>query len=140
MMIRALAIGLILAAAVPALAGELERVPPVTHAATKEECGSCHMAYQPAFLPAASWNAIMDNLSNHFGENAGLPADTAADIRQYLTGHAGRGNGAVQRISDLRWWQKEHRRISDAGWKKAGSKAACQACHTGAEQGMFEDD
>ena len=28
----------------------------------KAECGSCHIAYPPALLPAASWRAVMSGL------------------------------------------------------------------------------
>lgn len=144
----ALSLAFSLGAGVALADDEVERVPPVTHAATLKECGACHMAYQPAFLSAGSWNAVMDGLATHFGENAGLSADAAADIRRYLTDHAGRGGGRkdggggapVLRISDLGWWQKEHRRIAPAEWRKAGSKANCQSCHRQADQGMFEDD
>ena len=60
------------AALAPALAQELERVPPVTNEAAKKECGACHMAYQPQFLPANSWRRILADLGNHFGEDASL--------------------------------------------------------------------
>ena len=33
-----------------------------TNAAWKSECGSCHVAYPPGLLPAASWRAIMAGL------------------------------------------------------------------------------
>ena len=42
----------------------------------KQECGSCHFAYPPSFLPARSWEKIMKNLSDHFGENAEFLPET----------------------------------------------------------------
>ena len=31
-----------------------------------EECGSCHLAYPPGLLPAASWAKLMAGLRQHF--------------------------------------------------------------------------
>ncbi len=134
-------VAVLLGATALVAAGEYDVVRPVTHAATKAECGACHMAFQPALLPAASWNRVMDGLSDHFGENASLPADVAADIRAYLVQNAGRSD-AVLRISEQRWWQRKHRKVADATWqrKEVGSKANCTACHAGAEQGVYDDD
>lgn len=128
-------------AATAALANEFERVPPVTHAATLKECGECHMAFQPALLPAASWNRIMDGLSDHFGDNASLPPDAVADIRAYLTQNAGQGDGRLLRITDQRWWGHEHKFRPEI-WQRQDvrSKANCVACHRSAEKGLYEDD
>ncbi|WP_211100205.1 diheme cytochrome c [Azospirillum halopraeferens] len=125
----------------PALAGENERVPPVTHAATLKECGECHMAFQPALLPAESWSRIMDGLRDHFGDDAGLPDDVAADIRAYLVGHAGRGDGRLMRITEQRWFEREHRFRDDVRKNPdIRSKANCEACHRDAARGRYEDD
>ena len=43
----------------------------------QKECGSCHMAYQPQFLPQRSWNKMMKNLDNHFDVDATLDANDA---------------------------------------------------------------
>ena len=45
-------------------------VGPNTSPTYVKECGSCHFPYQPAFLPARSWQKIMGSLKEHFGENA----------------------------------------------------------------------
>lgn len=49
-------------------------VKPVSDATYNEECGSCHFAYQPGFLPEASWQKLLTRkaLEKHFGENAEL--------------------------------------------------------------------
>lgn len=124
-----------------AFAGEFERVRPVTHAATQKECGECHMAYQPGLLPAASWTRIMDGLQDHFGENASLPADTAAAIRSYLTQNAGSGDGRLIRITEQRWWLRKHD-FAPSIWtrKSVAAKSNCEACHRTAAQGLYEDD
>lgn len=125
----------------PVLADD-DYVPPVRHAATAKECGECHMAFQPALLPAGAWHKLMAGLDDHFGENAALPAETAADIEAYLVaGARRRGDPAVIRITEQRWWRHEHdfspQRLARAG---AAGPSDCLACHKGAEQGYYEDD
>ena len=127
-------------------ADELEAVPPVTHQPTLKECGECHMAYQPALLPRESWAAIMDDLSNHFGEDASLPPELTADIKAYLVGaSAPSRRDAAQpllKITEQRWWLHEHDEIRASAWQdpKIGAKGNCVACHKGAEQGLYEDE
>jgi hypothetical protein len=129
-------------AAVSAEASELERLSPVAHAETAKECGECHMAFQPALLPAASWTLVMDGLKEHFGENAEFPRDTSASIREYLATHAGRnGDPRLMRITKQRWFVREHR-YPQSVWQRPDirSKANCPACHPRAEVGMYGDD
>lgn len=145
----------LLLAAFPAKADD-DRVPAVRDPRVLKECGSCHMAFQPAFLPARSWNRIMDGLANHFGDNATLPGDAVQAIRAYLTTHAGdagaRSHGQKSmraiplastplRITETPAFQHEHR-FPDAVWKdpKIVTRSNCPACHAGAEQGWYEDD
>jgi hypothetical protein len=64
----------------PAAAEGQNRLGPVTHEATRQECGACHMAFQPGLLPAASWRQVMSGLAKHFGEDASLDAVKAAEI------------------------------------------------------------
>jgi hypothetical protein len=127
--------------ALPAVADEEERVPPVTHGPTLKECGECHMAFQPALLPAESWRKIMAGLADHFGEDASLEAEVAAGIEAYLVANAGRGDGTKLRISEQRWFRHEHD-FPDRVWQKPEirSKANCEACHRGAARGLYEDD
>jgi hypothetical protein len=150
-----LALATVLAATSPALAGD-DWVPPVKDQLVKKECGACHMAFQPAFLPARSWAKMMDTLSDHFGEDASLPADKAQLIRTYLTANAGdvdgRGrarkymrwvapDGAPQRITENPDFLRKHN-LPDKVWKdpKVVTKSNCPACHRGADQGYYEDD
>lgn len=126
----------------PARADEFERVPPVAHRATAAECGECHMAFQPALLPAAAWARIMDGLADHFGEDASLAPDLAAEIRAYLTANAGRGDPKILRITEQRWWLHEHRKVAAQTWSRPAvrAKSNCAACHADAERGLYEDD
>ncbi|MBR9972817.1 diheme cytochrome c [Magnetospirillum sulfuroxidans] len=138
----------------PALAEDW--VPPVTDPLVQKECGACHMAFQPAFLPARSWNRMMDELSDHFGEDASLPADKTQAIRAYLTANAGdvqmKGRawkymkwvspgGTPQKITENPDFERKHR-FADKVWKdpKVVTKSNCPACHRAADKGYYEDD
>ncbi|CAA7615109.1 diheme cytochrome c [Magnetospirillum sp. UT-4] len=142
--------------AAPVAAAADDRVPPVKDALVLKECGECHMAFQPAFLPARSWQRMMDTLADHFGEDASLPADKAAAIRATLTANAGDAQnrglarkymrgidpaGAPQRITANPAFEREHR-FPDRVWQdpKVVTRSNCPACHRGAEQGWYEDD
>lgn len=153
---RALLTLILMSVAAPAVAGD-DWVPPVKDPLVRKECGACHMAFQPAFLPARSWQRMMDELPNHFGEDASLPADKAKHIRDYLTANAndvvtqGRARkymqwvaptATPQRITDNPDFQRKHGRIAERVWKdpKVVTKSNCPACHRGADQGYYEDD
>lgn len=137
-----------------AQAGGKHFYPPVTDALVKEECGSCHLAFAPSMLPARSWQKMMGELDHHFGDDASLDEATAARITAYLVANAAENSGkkaklqrglaqdAVPlRISELPKWLDEHRKVPDWEWrhKEVRSKANCQACHLGAEQGYYDD-
>jgi hypothetical protein len=121
---------------------DMERVAPVTHGPTAEECGECHMAYQPALLPRESWVGIMRGLADHFDEDAALPDALVAEIEAYLIANAGRGDVGVLRITRQRWWIREHRKLSQADWSRpqVRTRSNCPACHLGAERGTYDDD
>jgi hypothetical protein len=138
----------------PVLAGD-DMMPPVKDAATIKECGACHMVFQPAFLPARSWEKMMGGLKDHFGENAELNAATAQGITDYLTANAndkGKSRGkelsaseAPLRITETPWFKHKHGkkdRLSPATLKRRGAKSAadCKACHKEADKGYYEDD
>lgn len=150
---RRLALGaFLLFGAAPADAGD-GWVPPIRNEAVLKECGACHMAFQPAFLPARSWRRMMDGLADHFGEDASLTADTLDIIRTYLAANAGdvvmqgralkymqwvAPGGAPQRITENPDHLRKHR-FPDTVWKdpKVLTKSNCLACHSGAEHGRY---
>jgi hypothetical protein len=136
-----LAIALLLAA--PAVARE-RAVP--TSDTWRGECGSCHVAYPPRFLPATSWRAIMASLDKHFGVDASVDASAARVIGTFLHDNAGRDPGAgarepTLRITETAWFRHEHEEISPAVWRnpKVNSAANCGACHASAEAGTFSE-
>ena len=49
-----------------------------------KECATCHIGFQPQFLPKRSWNKLMDNLSNHFDTDASLSTESLNEIKTYL--------------------------------------------------------
>jgi len=140
--------------ALPACADD-DYIKPISDQVTKDECSACHLAFPASMLPKASWEKIMANLDNHFGEDASLDAQTTNHITRYLSAEAGdsglwsskflRGLNSQNppiRITETKYWIREHRGISDAKWKsdRVGSKANCAACHRGAERGDYEDE
>ncbi len=130
----------------PAFADGPERVPPLTDPVVRAECGSCHMAFQPGLLPAASWKLVMAQLADHFGEDATLPAEKVAAIEAVLVSQAGRSQKGEPspRITEQRWWKHEHdaRHVKPERWTAPDvlSKVNCVACHPRAERGDYDDD
>lgn len=139
-----------------AQAGGGHYYPPAADPVVKEECGSCHLAFAPAMLPARSWQRMMGELQNHFGDDASVDAATAQRIGRYLTENAadaaGRRYGgkllrgvaagsAPQRITELPKWVSEHRQVPDWEWrhKDVRSKANCLACHADADRGYYDE-
>ena len=119
--------------------------PSASNPAWQSECGSCHVAYPPRLLPAASWRALMDDLGRHFGTDASIDPATATAIRAFLEANAGRARGAgdeaTLRITQTGWFVREHRKVAARTWHSASVRSAanCAACHTGAEAGRFSE-
>jgi hypothetical protein len=131
--------------------------PPVTHKLTRDECGSCHMAYPAGLLPARSWVRMMGTLDKHFGEDASLPPAEVQEITRYLTANAADNpqatlrmrriaSGIARAAAPLRFTETPyfgyvHDEVPSYVWKRAkiGSKANCIACHTRADSGSFDE-
>ncbi|MBI4984891.1 MAG: diheme cytochrome c [Rhodocyclales bacterium] len=139
-----------------AQAGGGHYYPPVADPLVKEECGSCHLAFAPAMLPAKSWQRVMNGLKNHFGDDASVDPAQAERIAAYLVANAadtgGRRYGgkllrgvatadAPLRITELPKWVGEHRNVPDWEWrhKDVNSKANCAACHADAARGYYDE-
>jgi len=134
-----------------------ESFPPITNEAVNKECSDCHMVYFAEMLPRRSWMNILNNLSNHFGEDASVDPKALTDIIAHHVANASdvvnsRGarkwreglnkNEAPKRITLAPRFIRKH----DDGdftrmWKKLNvkSKADCVACHEDAQKGIFED-
>lgn len=124
----------------------------------KEECGSCHMAYQPGLLPERSWQKIMAGLESHFGDNAELDSNSTKIITDFLKKYSADKssyrrstkimrslvkNDSPIRISETPYIKHEHDEIPDKMIKRnqeVKSLANCNACHTTAEKGIYDED
>ena len=129
----------------------------VTNPLYTEECGSCHMAYPPGLLPARSWDRVMLELENHFGDNAELDVDTRRTITRFLlTNSADKSeyrrskkfsrsvnlDEAPMRITEIPYFKHEHDEIPArlvTGNDKVNSFSQCDACHKQADQGRFDE-
>lgn len=117
------------------------------NAVFEEECASCHIAYPPQLLDAASWRAVMGGLPKHFGTDASVDENRRLAITDFLVKNAGRratrdANGKpALRISETAWFRNEHDDVAAATWKRSSIKspANCAACHTQASAGDFRE-
>jgi mono/diheme cytochrome c family protein len=112
----------------------------------QQECASCHVAYPPGMLPAASWRRIVDGLPQHHGTDASLDAATLQQLSAWLDANAATGRRMREappedRITRSAWFVREHDEVSPATWKRPAVKspANCAACHTRADQGEFRE-
>ena len=122
------------------------RLPAAANKTYQAECGSCHIAYPPALLPAPAWRRMMAGLTRHFGTDAGVDARASAEIGAFLESNAagGRKRGSdsgVLRITETPWFTRKHREVPAPAWKnpRVLSAANCSACHAGAESGDFDE-
>ena len=133
---------------------------PVDNKQYKDECGSCHFAYQPGLLPAKSWEKLLtaEALKKHFGENAELDPDTLQVIHDYAIANAADKSyhkrsrkiaiatekaEAPLRITEVRYIKRKHHEIPEKmiqGNKEVKSLSYCDACHTQANKGVYDED
>ena len=131
---------------------------PVSNPTYKEQCGACHFAYQPELLPSGSWEKILARLDDHFGEEVDLDLDSKKIIAEYLKANSAEYSSAKRavkimrslrgqtpmRITDVPYIREKHQDDdipADAFTRKSvGSMSNCIACHTTAENGIYEDD
>lgn len=122
------------------------RMPAEVPNAYRQECASCHVAYPPGLLPAASWKRLMNGLEHHYGSDASIDAQSLQQLSQWLQVNAGSGRRAAEpppedRITRTAWFEREHRKIDPSILKlpSVKSPANCAACHGGAERGRFSE-
>lgn len=133
-----------------------KKLNPIDNATYADQCGSCHFAYQPELLPAASWQKILNGTDDHFGEAVPLDGDAKTKIINYLISNAAdtssaklsarimrclKGSAPV-RITDIPYIRKEHHEITPevVQRKSVGSLSNCIACHRTAAMGEYDDD
>ncbi|NEX20167.1 cytochrome C [Thiorhodococcus mannitoliphagus] len=139
-------------------------VAPVYNSIYAEECGACHMAYQPGLLPANAWAQIMNPaaLTDHYGDDASLSEALRAELAAYLTDNAsdfssrtrsrafavsldsGDNSGeSLPRISTTAYFVRKHDELSPRMVKdnpEVGSFSQCNRCHQGATKGIYNED
>ena len=101
-------------------------------------------------------NELHYNLDDHFGESIELDDDSRKTISDYLKSNSAEyssakravkimrslGNQVPLRITDIPYIREKHHEISPNVFKREsiGSLSNCSACHTTAENGIYEDD
>jgi len=126
----------------------------------EESCGECHFAYQPGLLPARSWRKMMlpESLENHFGENAELPEGDRLEVLNFLVEYAAensfykrsvkiarslKADETPLKITEVPYIKRKHYEIPAkmiTGNKDVRLLSNCNACHTDAKKGSFDDD
>lgn len=122
-----------------------------------EECGGCHTAFAPGLLPIRSWHKMMDELEDHFGEDASLDEphyfailkelETLAADGSYADMRMRRISGAIppdakpQRISETAFFRRLHDEVPPEYWKRKpiGTPSNCIACHLQANVGRYDE-
>lgn len=98
----------------------------------------------------------MNDLENHFGDDASLNEDARINILNFLVQNSAEtstkefsvkildsiGNKDIIAITQTSFWKNEHKKIAKAVFenKEVKSKANCKACHSDIEKGLIEDD
>ena len=100
----------------------------------------------------------MGQLDDHFGDNAELDAETAAELERYLVEHSAETSAYRRsakitrslaheqiplRITEIPYIRHEHDEIPDrliTGNAEVGSLSRCESCHHRAEQGSFSEN
>ena len=127
----------------------------VTNITYRNNCGTCHIAYQAGLLPERSWLKIL-NSSGHAGGGVSLNREAKAEIEKYLVQNSADksqskrsmkiltsiGNDAPTRISEIPYIKKKHRDIREDVFARTTirSRANCSACHKRADNGIYDDD
>ncbi len=127
-------------------------IPPIY----KKECGSCHMAFPPNILPAKSWQIMMGDLQDHFGDDASIEESARKEIEDFLVKNSAEtsleeasikflqsigSDTPPLRVTEIRYWREKHGSIRKATYQRESirSKINCVACHKWAAYGSFED-
>jgi cytochrome b len=130
----------------------------IEHKTFYKKCGDCHKVYPPFLLPEKSWDKIMNDLDNHFGEEiteANITASQQSLIRDFLkensAEHSTRevsvkvmdslGARRPKAFTKTPYWRETHKNIPRSVYKnkKIKDKSNCTACHDGIDEGVLDD-
>ena len=98
----------------------------------------------------------MDNLENHFGDDASLDEDVNKNILTFLLKNSAEtstmqaswnflnsiGDKDIIALTKTSYWEKKHKDIPKDVFKneKVKSVANCKACHSDIEKGLIENE
>ncbi len=121
-----------------------------------KECGSCHTLYPPSLLPTKSWEKIMQNLDNHFGDDATIDENLNQSILSYLVKNSAENstteaslkflnsikNEDIIAMSQTSFWKKTHKDIPKDVFEnpKIKNPSNCKVCHIDIEKGFIENE
>lgn len=121
-----------------------------------DECGSCHTLYPPNLLPKKSWLLVMQDLDDHFGDDASIDEASNKNILEFLLNNSAEnstmeaswyfmnsiGNKDIIALSKTTYWEKKHKNIPKSIFEnnQVKSVANCKACHSDIEEGLIEDE
>jgi cytochrome b len=121
-----------------------------------KECASCHTLYPPNLLPKKSWELLMSDLENHFGDDASIPEDSNKEILAFLVKNSAENstmqssfkflnsikNQDIITMTKTTFWEKTHKEIPKEIFENSEvkSKANCKACHSDIEKGLIENE
>ena len=131
-------------------------VPAVDNPTYREICGACHFPLQPALLPSRSWQLLLADTQDHFGQSVDLEATQLAEVEGFLTANAAErtsgelaqaivdcvGSSTPVRVTEVPLIRHEHRRLDEAVFQRpsVAGRADCQACHPEANDGVYDSD
>lgn len=123
----------------------------IENANFKKECESCHTLYPPFLLPGQSWEKMMSDLQNHFGENVSLDEAVNLEILEFLKQNSAEfskqkaaikilkeKNSDIIAITKTKFWQKAHKNVDEDDFIKAKTKSNCKFCHQEIENGLIK--
>ena len=126
------------------------------HPAFYKECISCHTLFPPFLLPQKSWISMMDNLENHFGDDASLDPQTTLSIKEFLVQNSAESSTKESAfriksslksdqdyiaITETPFWKSRHKKIDKSVYAKEdiGKPSNCKACHDNIENGLLNN-
>lgn len=120
------------------------------------ECASCHTLYPPNLLPKKSWELLMSDLENHFGDDASIDQELNKSILDFLQKNSAENftieaswnflnsikNQDIITLTKTSYWEKRHKNIPKKVFEtsRVRSVANCKACHSDIEKGLIEDE
>ncbi len=122
------------------------------------ECGSCHITYPPYLLPKESWVKMMNELDDHFGDDASLDEQTRVAILDFLEKNSAEtsthkaafkitkslknSDETIIAVSSTPYWKAKHKDIDSKVFdtQAVKNKANCIACHKEIDTGLLEKD